>query len=122
MADYIPLEGGDKGDRVRVVVHTAVPNSNNSVQVKWRDALVGWSQTVKEGTGSEVPVSMLPAGVQADLDSGALYEWEFVFVDDGNLPNPQRITNLETEITNRETDELARLQTMLDYYGKTGAV
>ena len=122
MADYILLEGGDKGDRVRVVVHTAVPNSNNSVQVKWRDALVAWSQTVKEGTVSEVPVSFLPAGVQADLDTGALYEWEFVFVDDANLPDSQRITNLETEVANREADELTRLQTILDYYGKTGTV
>ncbi len=122
MADYILLEGGDKGDRVRVVVHTAVPNSNNSVQVKWRDALVAWSQTVKEGTVSEVPVSFLPAGVQADLDTGALYEWEFVFVDDGKLPNPERLINLETEVANREADELTRLQTILDYYGKTGTV
>ena len=122
MADYILLEGGDKGDRVRVVVHTAVPNSNNSVQIKWRDALVGWSQTVKEGTVSEVPISMLPAGVQADLDSGALYEWEFVYVDDADLPNSERITNLEAEVANREADELTRLQTILDYYGKTGTV
>ena len=29
MAAYVLLEAGDKADRVRVVVHTAVPNSNN---------------------------------------------------------------------------------------------
>ncbi len=117
MADYILLES-PKRDRVRVVIHTAVPNSNNAVGVKWRDALVGWA----DDTTSAVPVALLPAGVQADLDIGAVYEWQFVFADDANLSNGQRITNLETGIANREADEFARLQEILNFYGKTGSV
>ena len=135
MADYILLESpesgttGTKHDRIRIVVHTAIPgsgpNSENEVKVKWRDAIVGWVGSRAEVPGdltSIVPVSVLPTGVQADLDTGALYEWEFTYVDDANLPKLQRVTNLEIQIADREAAELERVQGILDFYGKTGSV
>ncbi len=131
MADYILLESpetgttGSKHDRVRVVVHTAVPNSNNAVNVKWRNAVVGWvgSQAEVPGdTTSRVPVSVLPAGVQTQLDTGAFYEWEFTMIDDANLPNPQRVVNLEAEVVSRDSVELEKVQGILEFYGKTGSV
>ena len=128
MADYILLESADKQNQVRVVAHTAIPgngpNSNNAVGVKWRDALVGWitSQTPGQGTTSVVPVSMLPAGVQADLDTGAVYEWGDDIDFDANLSNTDKLTEIETWVAVRDTVEFARLQSILEFYGKTGTV
>ena len=118
MADYILLESADKQNRVRVVVHTAVPNSNNAVGVKWRDALVGWVGD----TTSSVPVSMLPAGVQADLDAGAVYEWPGSVFFSADISNAAKLAALDTWVTDNEADEFTRLQSILEFYGKTGSV
>ena len=118
MADYILLESADKQNQVRVVVHTAVPNSNNAVGVKWRDALVAW----KGDATSAVPVSMLPAGVQADLDTGAVYEWGDDIDFDANLSNAAKLAAINTWVSDNEADEFTRLQSILEFYGKTGTV
>ena len=125
MADYILLESADKQNQVRVVVHTAVPNSNNAVGVKWRDAVVGWVGSRSDPVGemtSVVPVSMLPAGVQADLDTGAVYEWEGTVRFDANISNAAKLTEIETWVSDRDATEFARLQSILEFYGKTGTV
>ncbi len=118
MADYVLLEGGKFNDRIRVVVHTSVPDALNAVGFNWRTALV---EHVGD-TQSRVPTSILPGGRQALLDTGELYEWEFMFPDDRNLPSAVRLSNLESDITVRESDELAQLQSILNYYGQTGSV
>ncbi len=124
MADYILLESVDKQNQVRVVVHTAVPNLNNAVGVKWRDALVAWveSHTPGKGTTSVVPVSLLPAGVQADLDAGVVYEWEGVVRFNARLSNVDKVTAIDTWVADGEADEFTQLQSILKFYGKIGSV
>ena len=124
MADYILLESADKQNQVRVVVHTAVPNSNNAVGVKWRDAVVAWieSQIPGQGTTSVVPVSMLPAGVQADLDAGAVYEWEGTVLFSAKLSNAAKLAAIEMWVLAGDNAEFTQLQSILEFYGKAGTV
>jgi hypothetical protein len=91
---------------------------NNEVGVAWSAALVDYL----ESTVSVVPVSILPVGRQADLDAGAVYEWEFTFADDADGTPANRIANLETAILAGEAGEVVRLQNILRYFGKTGSV
>ena len=128
MPDYILLQSGKMNERVRVVVHTAIPitgpNSKNAVQVKWQDAIVGHAPLYKEplGTTSVVPISFLPSGRQAELDDGSVWESEF-WVDDSAKLDPQvRLANIEAAVAQHSTDELVLLQNLLNYYGKTGSV
>jgi hypothetical protein len=118
MADYVLLGGAPLNDRIRVVVHSTVPGGNNEVGVAWSQALVDHLGD----TTSVVPASILPAGRQAALDTGSVYEWEFTFVDDANATPAARQSNLETEIQIRESAEITRLQGILRYFGKTGSV
>ena len=118
MADYILLESAHKQNQVRVVAHTAVPNSNNAVGVKWRDAFVGYVGD----TTSAVPVSILPTGVQTDLDTGTVYEWEGTVRFDANLSNAAKLTAINTWVADNEAGEFARLQSILEFYSKTGTV
>ena len=126
MADYILLESADKQNEVRVVVHTAIPdtgpNSVNAVSVKWRDALVGWKGDTKSVVPQVRPDVFLPAGVQADLDSGALYEWLGTVRFDAHMSNADKLSAIETWVSDHEADELAWLQSILEFYGKTGTV
>ena len=119
MADYILLESADKRNQVRVVVHTAIAlNEVNAVGVEWRDAIVGWVGD----TTSVVPDSVLPAGIQAKLDIGALYEWQGTVEFDANLPDDVKWVDIETWVATRDTIELTRMQSILEFYGKTGTV
>ena len=118
MADYILLESADKQNQVRVVAHLAVPNSNNAVGVKWRDAVAAYV----DDTTSAVPVSILPAGVQANLDSGAVYEWSGTVEFDANLSNADKLAAVDTWVADGEADEFTRLQSILEFYGKTGSI
>ena len=68
MASYVLLGGAPKGNSQRIVVHTDVPAGTNQAGVSWGDALVGYLGD----TTSVVPLSILPAGRQTDLDSGNL--------------------------------------------------
>ncbi len=125
MADYILLESADKQNQVRVVVHTPVPNSNNAVNVKWRDAVVAWVGSRTDPVGdmtSVVPVSLLPAGVQAARDAGVVYEWEGTVRFDANISNTAKLAAIDTWVADNEADEFARLQSILEFYGKTGSV
>lgn len=118
MADYVLLESAGLNNRIRVVVHTTVPNGNNAVGNTWKSALVEYLGD----TASQVPVSVLPVGRQADLDAGDVYEWSFSFEDDANAPTPTRLANLEAEILALEAGELSRLQNVLRYWGRTATV
>lgn len=117
MADYILLEQSEKNNQVRIVVHSSVPAGSNQAGVTWKDALVASTDTT-----SSVPASLLPAGRQTLLDNGDLYEWEFSFEDDANESPATRLTDLEAEITARESAELDRMGNRLRYYGHTGSV
>ena len=119
MPDYVLLESADKQNQVRVVVHTAIPvDAVNAVNVLWRDVLKAWVGD----TTSVVPVSILPAGVQADLDIGALYEWGGTVRFDANLTDPEKLTKIKPWILARDPVELAQVQSILEFYGKTGTV
>ncbi len=118
MADYVLLEGSDKNNRIRVIVHSDVPAGNNAVGVAWSDALVGFlSDTV-----SVVPVSLLPPGRQAELDAGTKYEWSLSFEDDANESPVTRLANIEAAVAVGEADQIAELSNRLRYWGKVGTV
>ncbi len=122
---YVLLESGPRQNQVRVVAHSDVPNSNNAVGVKWRDAVVGWVGSQSDPVGdmtSVVPVSILPTGIQANLDTGAVYEWEGTVRFNANLSDIDKLILIEAWVVDRAAVELAEMETMLNYYGKTGSV
>ena len=122
---YVLLESAEEQHQVRVVAHSDIPNSNNAVNVKWRDAVVGWVGSQSDPVGdmtSVIPLSILPVGVQAQLDTGALYEWEGIVRFNANLSDGDKWSLIETWVFEQAAVEFTAMQTRLDYYGKIGSV
>jgi hypothetical protein len=118
-SQYVVLEAGEKENTVRVVVHTDVPASGtNYVGTQWQAAVAGY----RNGQPSVVPATILPVDRQADLDAGLFHEWSFTMEYDANLPDAEKETALEAEITARESIEQSAMQARLRFWGLTGNV
>jgi len=125
LTDYVLLESAERQHQVRVVIHIAVPNSNNAVNIKWRDAVVGWVGSKAEPVGdmtSIVPISILPSGVQVSLDTGALYEWEGTVRFPSWLSNDNKLVVIENWVVINDAFEFVQMKSILEFYGKEGSV
>lgn len=112
--DATPQEGRAK---YRVAVHVPIPNTNNSVGVNWRTALInsgiGGTTVLKSGDGTAGTISATEA---ANVASGALYEQvETIEVDTAGSVN----AFLDAVIADVTTRTQARLQAALKYFGYT---
>ena len=113
MAHLHVLETTDTGGTL--VVHVAIPATNNSVGLAWRTALtrsgLGGATVLPDGDGTQGTVS---AAEKVDIVSGAVYE---------RVIQVKRIvkTNaaLDAFYTAVQGEILAQLQTLLQFYGKT---
>ncbi len=117
---YVILDTGQRNDRSTLVVHTEVPVGNNEVGTPWADALV-------ESLGgapitSQVPVSIMPGGRQAELDVGTRFEWRFTAAYDANDAPAAKLVVVESQISAREANELAFMQNELRFWGQTGSI
>ena len=129
MADYILLESAKQQHEVKVVVHSSVPgpgpNEKNAVGVKWRDAVLGWAGKRRDPLGdmtSVVPLSVLPAGVQSQLDIGALYEWEGLIKFASWLSDANKLVVIDNWVAVNEPFVFAEMQSRLEFYGLAGSV
>jgi hypothetical protein len=64
----------------------------------------------------------MPAGRQADLDSGARFEWSFTAVYDANDTPANKLVAIEAGITAREAEQLTYKQNELRFWGQTGTI
>lgn len=118
-SQYVVLEQADEANVVRVVVHTDVPaTGTNQVGTQWQTAVSQW----RAGAASAVPVAILPAGRQTDLDNGLFHEWSLSVEYDRNETNANKQAALEAEISARAADELTEMQNILQFWGATGSV
>lgn len=120
MTQYYALEGAAAGNSVKVVIHIQVPGTNNAVGVAWSSVAADYKTSRTGDTVSAVPTSMLEPGAQTALDTGTLYEHEFIVRDDVNAAPATRLTNLETAVTAEAIKQLAILQNQLNYWGQKG--
>lgn len=118
MATYVLLESAEQQHQVHVVVHTAVPTTKNAVGIKWRDVVVAWV----EDTTSVVPSSILPPGIQADLDSGALYEWRGLIRFNANLSDANKLVVIDNWVAINDSFEFDLMKSKLEFYGMAGSV
>ncbi len=110
------------GTAIRVVCFIDVPLGNNAVGTAWRDAVVAHCNQTRGNTTSRVEAALLEAtlpGTQAKLDTGELYEFEFLHPDDGSLPEAQRLTNLQAAINTEAAAEQSRMASLVRYVGHT---
>ena len=97
--------------------YTAVPATNNTAGMPWRDAVADYRsyQTTRRGTIAP------PAGVSlADLESGAVHEWKWDLDVPAASTPAQVVAAIEAYLTTEETLESARLVEIFRYWGFTG--
>ena len=116
--EYVILTNSDKGHRVSGFAHSTVPAGNNAVGTSWGQALTEFLGD----TTSQVPVSVLPAGRQTELDSGTKYEWPFTADVNAHETLATKEGELQTYLLAQEPDILAKLQNRLEFWGRTGSV
>ena len=103
------------GNTITLVLHIAIPATNNPRGVAWRTALVrsgiGGKTILPDGDGTGGTISALE---KADVSSGAVYEL---------VTSPKRMTStnaaLDEFYAKLSAETLAGLQTMLANYGHT---
>lgn len=120
MPDYLILGTSQKNDRSVVVVHTTTPGGTNTAGVTWVQCLI--DQLDGQPFDSLVPASVMPAGRQAALDAGTVFEWSFTSVYDANDSAVAKQTEVENQIQAKEADILTEKQNELRFWGHTGTV
>lgn len=102
------------GNHIRLVLHIAIPATNNTVGTPWRTAVVrakGGTTVLPDGTGTQGTIS---AAEKADIVSGAVHE---------AVVNMKRSTAtnaaLDAFYARIQSEILASLQAELEFYGHT---
>lgn len=121
MAD-IHVLGGDGVDRWTLVFHFAVPDANNVVLVNYRTALVnsglGGTTSMMEGTGP----GQITTAELAQIVAGELFEHSISPpLESGATDNTEMLAAARAMYARDETQELAKLQRRLKYFGYTGS-
>ncbi len=120
MADMHVLESSGDGLSWKIVMHFAVPDTNNAVSVNHRTALVnsgvGGTTVLVEGTG---PGQILTAE-KALIDTGEIFEHVAEFrVESGGTSTAQLRASIQGFYAAEKSRMLALLQSRLRYYGHT---
>lgn len=109
----------DEAGNVQLIFHIAVPNSNNSVAVNYRTALVrsGLGGTTRlidgDGTGGTIA-----AAEKTSVQSGAIYEHLVMFpVATGGSTAPQLQATIRALYATESAKVLAALARQLKYFG-----
>lgn len=115
--EYVILTNSDRGHRISGFAHSVVPVGDNAAGTSWSQALIEYLET----TTSQVPSSVLPAGRQTELDSGAKYEWPFTVGVNANDNPAGKEATVQAFLVAEESKILSELQNRLDFWGKTGS-
>jgi hypothetical protein len=119
MADMHVITGRD--EKWSIVMHFAVPDSNNAVAVNYRTAIInsgiGGSTVLIAGDGTN---GTIVAAESANIDSGAVYEHVVPFiVESGGTSNAELRATLRALYASEETTVINRLKKQLRYFGHT---
>jgi len=121
MSDWHALEQSALGNRLTLVVHTAVPNTNNDASptpVNHRTAAVEY-QTAKLG-GTTSQVIGLSTGEQDQLDGGELVETTMSVDFNANHTPAQRHTAVGLAATAEQAKVGGNMSNILQYWGGSG--
>jgi hypothetical protein len=122
MAAIHVLSGAETGGSFQVVFHFPVPDTNNSVGVNYRAALVasgkGGSTRLTEGTGP----GEITTAEKAQIESGAVYEHSRTIQQSGgDLSTPNLLAEVRSFYSRDKGDLTARIAVALQYFGYTAA-
>lgn len=120
MSDIHVLSGAEAGGSIQVVFHFPVPDTNNSVGVNYRTALVasgkGGTTAMTEGTDP----GEISTAEKALIESGAVYEHSRTIIFSGGpLSGAQLVAQVRSFYTRDKADLTARIATALKYFGFT---
>lgn len=118
MANIHILEQAQDKKTIRIVVHYTVSGTNNAVGKPWSEVLL-------KHLGGE-QVSIIPdfatdfPDEAAAMANGTVYEHQMaVRFSRLGLTNAERLAEIQTAYTNKQTEVMAELQAKLNYYGYT---
>lgn len=117
----IHVVAGDGNGSWDLIFHIPIPNTNNSVGVNWRTALVnsglGGTTQLPDGDGSAGTIS---AAEKAGLVAGALFEHrERFLLESGGSSGAQTQALIRSLYTREKSRAQADLQRKLKYFGHT---
>ena len=120
MSDMHVITGGDSGEW-SIVMHFAVPDTNNAVMVNHRIALInsglGGTTILPDGDGSDGTIS---AAEKTTIEAGELFEHIVSFpIESGGTTTPKLRTTIRNLYASEETSIINRLKRRLKYYGHT---
>ncbi len=124
MADIHVLAGDGRGN-FSVVMHVAVPDTNNAVDVNWRTALVasgirGSTQLVDAVDDGDPSGWEITAAEKAKVESGELIEHRAdCMAESGGSGVAAKQDTLRALYEAKQTEVLAKLQKQLRYFGHT---
>lgn len=112
MSSYHVLSGSDDGNAYTIVMHIAIPNTNNRIGTNHRAALIA----MLGGTQiSRVP-GLAGAG-QTELTAGSLYEHIETIATNPGENSGQYQTRVDAIYSARVTQIQTQLQNKLAYWG-----
>ena len=122
MSDWHALASSDKGNRIQIVVHTAVPDTNNDAAptpINHRVAAAEWATLNQGSTTSVVPG--LAGAEQTQLDNGELIESQINVQFDATQTPGQRHTAVATAAGVEQANVGADMIKVLQYWGGDGS-
>lgn len=114
MADYHILDNRPDGNELRVVFHLPVPDADNDGGLNYRTALV---QYLGDEQTSILSATLLGAGEQDLLNTGALYEHVWRQATNPNLTLTQKRDALDAQYTQFASAVITQLQARLQFWG-----
>ncbi len=114
------VTGGDSGEW-SIVMHFAVPDTNNAVMVNHRTADInsglGGTTILLDGDGTDGTIS---AAEKTSIVNGEVFEHVVSFpVESGGTSTPKLRTTIRDLYASEETSVIDRLKKRLRYYGHT---
>ena len=122
MSDWHALGSSDKGNRIEIVVHTAVPNTTNDAaptNINHRVAAAEYVSLTKGSTVSRLPG--IVAGEQTQLDNGELVESVINVEFDANQTPAQRHAAVAAAAGVEQAEVGADMTVILQYWGGDGS-
>ena len=126
MADIYVLTGNNSNEWT-LVMHFAVPNTNNAVGINYRTALVnsGIGLNAETGRRTILPTGddlggTISAAEEALLDSGARFEHVSSYpIESGGTSDTQLRASIREQYAAENTSVQARVASRLRYFGHT---
>jgi transcription initiation factor IIF auxiliary subunit len=119
-ADYTILSTSSKNNRSSLVVEFAVPATNNSATVAWRDIVAELRAVEQAQADTAVTVNPRKVGDSvfvAQLDAGEIEELTMSVEYDAGLSNAGKVAVLDAAVIVRIAEYTTEFTNLYDFYG-----